>query len=63
MNLLTAATTEDITGVLGILGTVVTWLFEQITAVVTIVMANPLLLIPIGVIMAYTVIKVFKKLF
>lgn len=58
-----AATSADVTGVLSILGTVVTWLFSQIAAVVTIIMENPLLLIPIGVIMAYTVIKVFRRLF
>lgn len=63
MYTLAAATAEDVTGVLGILGSVVTWLFEQITAVVSIVMANPLLLIPIGVVMAYTVISIFKRLF
>lgn len=60
---LEAATSADVTGVLSILGTVVTWLFSQIAAVVDIIMANPLLLIPIGVIMAYTVIKVFRRLF
>lgn len=61
--ILTAASTESLTSVLGLLGTVVTWLFEQIGAIVTIVMENPLLLIPIGVIMTYTVISVFKRLF
>lgn len=63
VNMLAAATSESVTAVLGVLGSVVTWLFSQITAVVTIVMENPLLLIPIGVIMAYTVIAIFKRLF
>lgn len=60
---LTAATSESVTSVLGILGTVVTWFFEQIGSVVEIVMANPLLLIPIGVVCAYTVISIFRRLF
>ena len=59
----TAATSADITSVLDVLGTVVTWLFGKIGDVVSIVMSNPLLLIPIGVIMAYTIIKVFRRLF
>lgn len=63
VNMLAAATSESVTTVLGVLGSVVTWLFSQISEVVTIVMENPLLLIPIGVIMAYTVIAIFKRLF
>ena len=63
MQLLTAATAESLSAVLELLGTVVTWLFGKISSVVTIVMENPLLIIPIGVIMAYTVISVFKRLF
>ena len=60
---LTAATAEQVTQVLDLLGSVVTWLFGQITALVTVVMENPLLLIPIGVILCYTVISVFKRIF
>ena len=63
MYVLTAATGEQVTAVLDVLGTVVTWLFSQITALVTVVMENPLLLIPIGVILCYTVISVFKRIF
>lgn len=63
MNILTAATAEDVTGVLGIFGAVAKWLFSEIGELVTIVMANPLLLIPIGVVMTYTVISVFRRLF
>ena len=60
---LTAATAEQVTQVLDLLGTVVTWLFNQITAMVNVVMENPLLLIPVGVILCYTVISVFKRIF
>lgn len=59
----TATTTTSISSVLEMLGTVVTWLFSQIASVVSIVMSNPLLLIPIGVVMTYTIISVFKRLF
>ena len=58
-----AATSTEVTAVLDVLKTVVTFLFESITALVDVVMANPLLLIPIGVILCYTVISVFKRIF
>ena len=63
MEVLTAATAEEVTGVLDVLKVVVTFLFNSITALVDVVMANPLLLIPIGVILCYTVISVFKRIF
>ena len=63
METLTAATGEEVTAVLSVLKTVVSFLFESITSLVDVVMANPLLLIPIGVILCYTVISVFKRIF
>lgn len=60
---LEAATSADITTVLGVLGTIVSWVFNQIASVVEIVMSQPLLLIPIGVVMVYTIIAVFRRLF
>ena len=60
---LEAAAAADITSVLTVLGTVATWMFQQISAVVTIVMENPLLLIPIGIVITYAIINVFKRLF
>ena len=60
---LTAATSESVTAVLTVLGTIATWMFEQLSAVVTIVMENPLLLIPIGIVITYAIINVFKRLF
>ena len=58
-----AATSTEVTAVLDVLKTVVTFLFNSITSLVDVVMANPLLLIPIGVILCYTVISVFKRIF
>lgn len=60
---LAAATAESVGAVLDLLGSVATWMFGQITAVVTIVMENPLLLIPIGIVITYAIINVFKRLF
>ena len=60
---LTAATSADITNVLGVLGEVFTFLIGKIGDVVTVVMENPLLLIPIGVVLAYTIIAMFRNLF
>ena len=60
---LAAATGVEVKAVLDVLGEVVTFILEKITDVVTIVMANPLLLIPIGVIMLYTIISTFRRLF
>lgn len=60
---LTPATSADVSGVLEVLGAVVTFVLNKITDVVNIVMANPLLLIPIGVILLYTIISTFRRLF
>lgn len=60
---LAAATGVEVKAVLDVLGEVVSFILEKITDVVTIVMANPLLLIPIGVIMLYTIISTFRRLF
>lgn len=61
--ILEAATAADVTGVLTILKSVVTFMIESISDIVTVVMANPLLLIPIGVVMTYAIISVFRRLF
>lgn len=60
---MTPATAEQVTGVLAILKEVVDFLIGAIGSIVEVVMANPLLLIPIGVILCYSVISVFKRLF
>lgn len=60
---LTPATAEEVQGVLGIFEVVMTAIFNGVGKVAEIVMHYPLLLIPVGVIMTYTVIKVFKAIF
>ena len=60
---LTAATSAQITGVLDILVSIARSLFTAVGDVVTMVMAYPLLLIPIGVVMAYSIVKLFKYIF
>ena len=63
MYILTAATSTQMEGVLEVLGAVFTYLVSKIGDLVTVVMENPLLLIPIGVTLGYVIIKFFKKLF
>lgn len=58
-----AATSEQITGVLTILTDIAKAILACVSSVVQLVMANPLLLIPVGVVMLYTIIRVFKALF
>jgi len=60
---MTAATSEQVTGVLTILTDIAKAILGCIGDVVEVVMANPLLLIPVGCVMLYTIIKVFKTLF
>ena len=59
----TAATAEQISGVLEVLKTVFDFIIESLGTIVEVIMANPLLLIPIGVVLTYTIIRVFKALF
>lgn len=60
---MTAATGEQITGVLTTLTDIAKAILGCVGSVVEVVMANPLLLIPVGCVMLYTIIKVFKTLF
>lgn len=60
---LTAATSEQVTGVLTILTDIAKAILGCVGDVVEVVMANPLLLIPIGCVMLYTIIAVFRRLF
>lgn len=60
---MTPATAADVTGVLTILQAVWTFMLSAVGEVVTLIMANPLLLIPIGVVLCYTIIRIFKALF
>lgn len=60
---MTAATGEQITGVLTTLTNIAKAILGCVGSVVEVVMANPLLLIPVGCVMLYTIIRVFKTLF
>ncbi len=60
---LAAATAADMTSLLEVLGAVFTFVIGKIGDVVTIVVENPLLLIPIGVILMATIIATFRNLF
>lgn len=60
---MTAATGEQITSVLNILIDIAKAILGCVGSVVELVMANPLLLIPVGCVMLYTIIRVFKTLF
>ena len=59
----TAASAADITSVLDVLKVVFEFIIESLSTIVGVIMANPLLLIPIGVVLTYTIIRVFKALF
>ena len=60
---LAAATAADMQALLAVLGEVFTYVIGKISDVVTVVMENPLLLIPIGVILMATIIATFTRLF
>lgn len=63
MLLMEAATSATITPVLETLGSVFTYLMGQIGTLCELVMAQPLLLIPIGITVAFVVVKFFKYIF
>lgn len=55
------ASQADVTGVLGILKTIASGVLDMVKEVVNVILTNPLLLIPFGVIMLYTVIATAKR--
>lgn len=57
------SSTVSVTPVLSILKEVFTWLMDQIGTLVELVMSQPLLLIPIGITLAYVVVRFFKMIF
>lgn len=59
----TVASSTDITAVLDILKTIAEYILSMVGSVVEVVMAEPLLLIPIGVVTLRTVISIFRNLF
>lgn len=58
-----AATSASITSVMELLKTIASFILDMVVSVVNLVMSQPLLLIPIGVVMLRTVISVFRALF
>lgn len=58
-----ASSTATVTSVLTTLKEVFTWLMDQIGTLVNLVMSQPLLLIPIGITLAYVVVRFFKMIF
>lgn len=63
MFLADGATSTTITSVLTLLTEVFTWLIGKIGDLVGVIMAQPLLLIPIGITLSYVVVRFFKMLF
>ena len=63
MYILDAVTSTTIGDVLELLGAVFTYLISKIGDVVTVIMSQPLLLIPIGVVLASTILAFFRRLF
>lgn len=59
----TAATSTEITAVMDVLKAIASFILNMVGDVVSLVMSQPLLLIPIGVVMLRTVISVFRTLF
>lgn len=57
------AQSTDMTSILELLGSVFTFLTGKISAIVTIVMSQPLLLIPIGVTLGYVIFRFFRMIF
>lgn len=59
----TAATSDQITQVLDVLKTIANYILEMVVGVVDLIMSQPLLLIPIGIVTLRTVISVFRSIF
>lgn len=60
---LAPATGQDVKNVLDIFETIMGSIFNGVGKLAEMVMHYPLLLIPVGVVMTYVVIKVFKAIF
>lgn len=58
-----SATTEQVSTVMELLKSIAIFFLGMVSEVVNVVMDNPLLLIPIGVVMLRTVISIFRSLF
>lgn len=63
MLLAEVAGATSISGLLETLGAVFTYLMSQLGELVTLIMSQPLLMIPIGITLAYVVVRFFKAIF
>ncbi len=63
MLIMAAATAAEVTTVLEALGSVYTFLVGQIGEIVTLIMSQPLLLIPIGITIGYVIFRFFRMIF
>ncbi len=57
------ATSTDVTSLLEVVGAVFTYLIGKIGDLVTVIMQNPLLLIPIGITLGYVIVRFFRMIF
>lgn len=53
----------DVTSLLEVLQSVFTFLVGQLSNLVSVITSNPLLLIPIGITIAFVIVKFFKYIF
>lgn len=58
-----AATSAQVTAVLEVLGAVFTYLVGKIGDIVSLIMGQPLLLIPIGITIGYAIFRFFRMIF
>ena len=57
------ASGTDVTSLLDVLKSVFTFLVGQLSDLVEVIVSNPLLLIPIGITIAFVIVKFFKYIF
>lgn len=57
------ASGTEVTALLDVLKSVFIFLVDQLTDLVEVIVANPLLLIPIGITIAFVIVKFFKYIF
>jgi len=63
MLFMTEAGTTSISTVLDTLGAVFTYLMGQLGDLVSLIMSQPLLMIPIGITLAFVVVRFFRMIF
>lgn len=63
MLLMAEVGTSSISTVLETLGAVFTYLMSQLSDLVSLIMSQPLLMIPIGITLAFVVVRFFRMIF